>query len=148
MTPDQALSLVRERGVVLASAKGPVPCMTAIIVGEAIKGSWWAHPKGREIFAILRSLEESPEILVCRLVAGKVTFVHRRLWPALTRAAGYFPAEHLARIRQEHTEAGHHINRTVPFPDWADAESVAQAQALSEPEALAALGDWAPAFGL
>lgn len=76
MTPDEALSFVEAQGVVLASAKGPVPSMTEIIAGEAIKGSWWAHPKGREIFRILQVLVESPDVLVCRIVGGKITLVH------------------------------------------------------------------------
>jgi hypothetical protein len=49
------------------------------------------------------------------------------------------------RGRAEHTVAGHHINRETPFPDWADDESKAAAERLSEPEALSAVGDWAVA---
>src|SRR5277367_6832322 len=102
MTPDQALDFVREHGVVLASAKGPVPRMAEVIAGEPVKGSWWAHPKSHAIFAAFQALEDCPDLLVCRLVKGKITFVHRRLWPALIRAADRFPPERLARIRQEH----------------------------------------------
>jgi hypothetical protein len=144
MTPEQALAFVRERGVVLASAKGPVPRMTEIIAAAPIKGSWWAHPKSREIYAVLQTLENSPDILVCRLVNGKVTFVHRRLWPAIIRAADRFPAEHLAQLHQEHTATGHHVSRSVPFPDWADAESLAQSRLIGEQEAVAALSPGLP----
>jgi len=45
--------------------------------------SWWAHPRGRAIFHTLNVLAEHPDILVTRLVQGKVTFVHRRLWAAV-----------------------------------------------------------------
>ncbi|HWX90352.1 MAG TPA: hypothetical protein VNY75_08610 [Rhizomicrobium sp.] len=145
MTPKQALAFVKNHGVVLASAKGPVPRMTEIIAGDAITGSWWAHPKSRQIYATLQSLEHSPDVLVCRLVAGKVSFVHRRLWPALVRAAGNFPVAHLAQRHDEHTAAGHHVSRSVAFPKWADKKTLAQAQTLSEPQALAALGAWAAA---
>ena len=144
MTPNQALAFVRKHGVVLASAKGPVPRMTEIIAGEAITGSWWAHPKSRQIYAILQSLEHAPDILVCRLVGGKVSFVHRRLWPALIRAAKNFPAEHLAQQHDEHTTAGHHVSRSVAFPKWVDKKTLAQARALGEQDALAMLGAWAP----
>jgi hypothetical protein len=143
MTPEQALAFVRTAGVVLASAKGPVPRMVEIILGEPITGSWWAHPQSRQIYAILQTLENAPDILVCRLIQGKITFVHRRLWPAVVRAASGFPAEHLARVHQEHTAAGHHVNQSVPFPKWADGETLAQAQTLSEQDALSALGGWA-----
>jgi hypothetical protein len=127
----------------LASAKGPVPSVAELVAGEPVRGSWWAHPKGREIFAALRAIEQSSDILVCRLIGGKVTFVHRRLWPALIRAAAHFPVEHLAEVRQEHTASGRHSNRVTPFPEWADADSMALAARLGEREALQALGDWA-----
>jgi hypothetical protein len=142
MTPEQALFLIRQHGVVLASAKGPVPRMAEAIAGEPIKGSWWAHPKSHEIFAVFEQIGDSPDVLVCRLVNGKVTFVHRRLWPALIRAAGRFPPETLAKTRQEHTSAGHHVRRDTPFPEWADEMSLARAAALTEDEALDALGAW------
>jgi hypothetical protein len=147
MSPEEAISVIADRGVVLASAKGPVPSLAAILVGEPIKGSWWAHPQGHRIFSLFESIADSPDILMCRLVEGKVTYVHRRLWPALIRAADAFPARNLARVAQEHTQAGHHITRETPFPDWTDAGSRAAAQLLTAQEALSALGDWALAQG-
>ena len=145
MSPEEAISFIERHGIVLASAKGPVPSLAATLVGEPIKGSWWAHPKGHQIFSTFEAIADSPDILSCRLVDGKVTYVHRRLWPALIRAADIFPTKNLARVDQEHTAAGHHIKRETPFPDWADADSKAAAHRLNEPEALAALGDWATA---
>jgi hypothetical protein len=143
MTPDEALAFVERHGVVLMSAKGPVPRLTEAIVGGPVTGSWWAHPGSHAMFRIFTVVGDSPDVLTCRLVGGKVTFVHRRLWPALIRAAAHFPAHHLAKTDQEHTAKGHHIRHDVPFPDWADAESVAKAAAMTEEEALAALGSWA-----
>ena len=147
MSPEEAISFIEQQGVVLASGKGPVPNLAAILVGEPIKGSWWAHPQSHRIFAIFESIADSPDILECRLVEGKVTYVHRRLWPALIRAATAFPAKNLARVAQEHTQAGHHIKRETPFPDWTDADSRTAAQSLTAQEALSALGDWALAQG-
>ena len=145
MSPEGAISFIERHGIVLASSKGPLPSLAATLVGEPIKGSWWAHPMGHQIFSIFEAVADCPDILSCRLVDGKVTYVHRRLWPALIRAAEIFPAKNLARVDQEHTAAGHHIKRETPFPDWADADSKAMAQRLNEQEALAALGDWAAA---
>ena len=147
MDAAQALAFVRRQGVALESAAGPVPNVVEAIAGEPMRGSWWSHPRGRAIFRLLRSLRESPEILVCRVVAGKVTFVHRRLWPALARAAAAFPPAHLARLHEEHTAAGRHRVREIPYPEWVPADVHPQARALSEAEALAALGEWAPAPG-
>ena len=143
MTADEAMAFVREHGVVLASAKGPVPRLADVIAGESIKGSWWAHAKSHDIFNIIQEVGESPAVLIRRLVNGKVTFVHRRLWPALVRVAHRFPANQLAQVHQEHTPAGHHVSRELSYPKWVPPEVVEEAQRLSEHEACSALGPWA-----
>jgi hypothetical protein len=142
MTAEEAMAFVREQGVVLVSGKGAVPRLTEVIVGEPIKGSWWAHPKSHQIFATLQAVTDSKEILVCRLVDGKVTLVHRRLWPALVRVAGRFRPDQIAQVREEHTPSGRHAANVVPFPKWVPAEVKEEAEGISESEALAALGPW------
>jgi hypothetical protein len=142
MNAADATAFVRKHGVVLASAKGAVPRLTEAIVDEAIKGSWWAHPKSHQIFAILQAVAESGDILVCRLVDGKVTFVHRRLWPALVRVAERFSPNQLAQVRDEHTPSGKHVSRAVPFPKWVPAKVKKEAESIGEREALIALGPW------
>jgi hypothetical protein len=142
MTPEQAIDFVRAHGVVLASGKGPVPRLAEVIAGGPIKGSWWAHPKSHDIFRVFQALDESSEVLVCRLVGGKITFVHRRLWSALVRAASRFSARQLERAGQEHTASGYHVARNVAFPEWVPKEVIEQARLLSEQEAVQALGSW------
>ncbi len=146
LTAEEALAFVREHGVVLVSAKGPVPRLTEAIAGEPIKGSWWGHAKGRQIFAVLQVVTESKDILMCRLVDGKVTLVHRRLWPALVRLAGRFPPDQVAQVRQEHTPSGHHVSREVPFPKWVPADVTSEARRIDLEEALRALGPWTTAI--
>lgn len=142
MNNEEALRFLESHGVVMASAKGPVPRMSEEIAGEPIKGSWWGHAKGHEIYSVLNFLEESPDVLVCRLIEGKVTLVHRRVWPALIRVAGRFPPERLARVEQEHTSSGRHVTHETPFPLWSDARSMKMAKNLSEADAFAILGEW------
>ncbi len=142
MTIEEAMAFIRQHGVVLASAKGAVPRLAEVIVDGPIKGSWWAHPKSHQIFAILQAVTDSEDILVCRLVDGKVTLVHRRLWPALVRAAGRFSPTRIAQVREEHTPSGHHVSREVPFPKWVPADVREQAKNIGEQEALIALGPW------
>ena len=108
---DDALAFVREHGVVLLAAKGPAPRLTEAIIGEPIKGSWWAHPRSHFIFSVLNGVTASDDVLACRLMDGKITLVHRRLWPALVRLAERFHPEHLARVREEHTPSGRHVRR-------------------------------------
>jgi hypothetical protein len=143
MTGDEAISFIQEHGVVLASAKGPVPRLTEAIVNEPIKGSWWAHPRSHQIFAVLQAVADSEDVLVCRLVNGKVTFIHRRLWPALVRVAKRFAAAQIAQVHEEHTASGRHVNRKIPFPKWVPPEVMGQAKRMSEKKALDALGSWA-----
>jgi hypothetical protein len=143
MTTEEAMAFIRQQGVVLASAKGPVPRLAEVIVDEPINGNWWAHPKSHQIFAILQAVTDSEDILVCRLVDGKVTFVHRRLWPALVRVAERFSPTRVSQVRDEHTPSGHHVSREVPFPKWVPAEVREQAKSIGEQEAYNALGPWA-----
>ena len=57
--------------------------VVGLVAGETLRGSWWSHPKAHEIFAALSSLSEHPDVLFVKLLSGKVTLVHRKLWPAL-----------------------------------------------------------------
>jgi hypothetical protein len=142
MNADAAMAFVRRHGVVLVSAKGPAPRLTEAIAGEPIKGSWWGHSKGHQIFAILQKLEDSPDILVCRFIAGRVTMVHRRLWPAIVKLAGHFQPDQLAQIRQEHTATGKHVNHLTAYPAWVPAEILEEATRLSTQEAEVLLKDF------
>ncbi|HEX9795135.1 MAG TPA: hypothetical protein VGC54_14220, partial [Planctomycetota bacterium] len=117
MNPEQALAFVAEHGVVLESASGPVPSVAQAVAGEAIAGSWWGHPAGRAIFAACEALRESPEVLTCKLVAGRVSYVHRRLWAPLAALAAEIGPERLARVDSVHTPSGKHESRRTPFPD-------------------------------
>ena len=139
MTPKQALNFVKANGVVLESGRGPVPSLAEAIAGEPIRGSWWAHPKGNDIFLCSRSIRKSPDVLVCRLVGGKVTYVHRRLWPALVRLAGRFDADQLAAIREVHTASGKHKVESTAFPDWVPGEVMGAAAKLPNEEASSLL---------
>jgi hypothetical protein len=64
-----------------------LPNVAGLVAGEPVKGSWWAHPKSHEIFREASKLAAHRDVLVCKLVSRKTTFVHRRLWPALLGVA-------------------------------------------------------------
>jgi hypothetical protein len=134
-------AFVKKHGVVLASARGPVPSLAEAIAGEPIKGSWWAHAKGKAIFDAMNVVADSPDVRCFKLVDGKVTFVHRRLWPALVRLADELGAARVADVRQEHTASGKHVNKTTKFPDWVPADVARAAKKLTVEQARAALGD-------
>jgi hypothetical protein len=139
MTPKQAISFVKANGVVLESGRGPVPNLAESIAGTPIRGSWWAHPKADTIFLCPRAIRESADVLVCRLVGGKITYVHRRLWPALVRLAGQFDANRLAVIEEVHAPSGRHKVSTTPFREWVPDEVAKAAARLQEDEAYSLL---------
>jgi hypothetical protein len=132
-----ALDWVREHGVVLQSARGPLPNLAEHVAGEPIRGSWWGHKSGHEIFAVLARVRGSPDVIATRLVDGKVTLIHRRVWPALVRLADRFPSERLAAVDEEHTESGAHRTIETPFPQWVPIDVMTAARLLPVEEALA-----------
>lgn len=141
MTAAEALSFVERHGIVLESAHHARICSLAeAVVGNPFHGNWWAHPKGRVIFAATRAVRASPDVLVCRLVDGKISFVHARCWPALIRISGRLPRQHLARLHENHTRSGAHRLEETPFPRWVPAATLALAEQLSEVDAHAVLG--------
>lgn len=139
MTPRQALAFVQKEGIVLESARGPVASLAEAVAGEPLQASWWGHAKGDVIFACSRAVRNSADVLTCRLMDGKVTFVHRRLWPALFRLSEKFKPERLARLREIHTAQGKHRIETVKFSQWIPAEDVQRARGLSIEQAIALL---------
>ncbi|MSQ81999.1 MAG: hypothetical protein EXR77_03660 [Myxococcales bacterium] len=78
----EILTLLRERGVLL-QADANQPSVATLVAGGPVHGSWWGHAAGGQIYAVLGLLEDHPDALSTRLLDGKVTYVHRRLWPAL-----------------------------------------------------------------
>jgi hypothetical protein len=143
MTRDQVLASLKHQGVMLESGQGPIPNVVETIAGEPVRGNWWSHPRSHRIFELTRSLRDSPDVLTCRLVNGKVTFVHRQVWPALVRLANRFPKQRLAAIRELHMRTGAHKVITTPFPKWVPNDVKTAASRLSAEQALLSLGSWA-----
>jgi hypothetical protein len=140
MTPKQALAFVKKHGVVLQAARGPVPSFAEHVAGGPIRGSWWSHSRGHEIFELATAVCESGDVLVCKLVDGKVTYVHRRLWPALVKLAARFDKAQLAKVDNEHSSSGAHRSTSTPFPKWVpnDVRDAAIRISLEEAEQLLA----------
>lgn len=136
------VAAIRRRGVVLESAHGPTPSLAELVVDAPIRGSWWSHPRSHEIFETLNRARSSSAVVATRLVRGKVTLVHRRLWPALARLADRFDAGALDAVREEHTASGAHRTTHVSFPEWVPAATMASASALTEDQAVEQLPDW------
>jgi hypothetical protein len=142
VTPKQALAFVEKHGIVLQAARGPVPSFAEFVAGSPIRGSWWGHPKGHQIFELAEAVSESADVLVCKLVDGKVSYVHRRLWPALVKLAPRFRVAQLAKVWNEHTKTGAHRARSTKFPDWVPEDVTRAAARLSLDEAEKLFAPW------
>jgi hypothetical protein len=142
MNRKEVLAFVERHGIVLQAAHGPLPNLAEAIAGGPIRGSWWGHPKGKEIFRAVKAVCASRDVLVCKLVEGKITYVHRRLWPALTKLASRFRTERLAKVWDEHTRSGAHQSKQENFPNWVPSEVMKEAEALSVAEAENILSSW------
>lgn len=78
--PHELSAFVRERGLVAQTEA------VNLVAGATIRGSWWSHPRGEAIFRALSALADDPDVLPCKVLDGKQTYLHRALWPALARA--------------------------------------------------------------
>jgi hypothetical protein len=136
------IRFVEKHGVVLEAGRGPRPILAEAVAGERIHGSWWRHKKGRAIFRATRAVRDCDQVLVCRLAGGKITYVHRRLWPAIVRLANSLDKKTLAALREEHTRSGAHRVRTIPFSRWVPPDVRQAAENISDEEAHLQLGDW------
>jgi len=137
-----AIRFVRKHGIVLESAKGPIPNLAEAVAGAPVRGNWWSHKDSKRIFQATRVVRESENVLVCRLFQGKITYVHRRLWPAVVRLARYFQKDKLAAIREVHSPSGAHRLLKMSYPKWVPSQSRRQAKTLSEADAAAQLCRW------
>lgn len=136
---ERVRAFVERSGIVLQSGRGAVPSFAAFVAGDPIRGSWWAHPAAHRIFALAEAVIDSGDVLVCRLVDGKVTYVHRRLWPALVKLSSRFALERLAKAWSEHTPTGAHVAKRLAYPKWVPPETRQAAARLTREQAEADL---------
>jgi hypothetical protein len=87
MKPTRDPLIELESGGLLLLQDKSFPNVVTIVTGEALAGSWWSYPRSREIFGWVNELSEHTDVLVTKLLGGKVTFVHRRLWSAFLAVA-------------------------------------------------------------
>lgn len=101
MAPESALILasLKKYGLLLQT-DAILPSVCALVTGAPVRGSWWAHPRGQDIFRVNSDLEDHPDVLVTKLISGKITYLDRALWPAVIavgRAREPWQMDHLSR---------------------------------------------------
>jgi hypothetical protein len=83
---NQVLRELKKHGLLLQT-DAQLPNVASLFASEAVHGSWWKHPRAQEIFVGLNQLEDHQDVLFTKLLSGKVTLVHRRLWRELLSIA-------------------------------------------------------------
>ena len=76
---DKVFVQLEKLGVLLIS-DSCFPNVYQLIAGDGRKGSWWGDKQAHTIFAVNERLEDHPDVMLMKLISGKVTFVHRELW--------------------------------------------------------------------
>jgi hypothetical protein len=81
-----ALARLDDWGLLLESDP-KLPTWPALVTERPVRGSWWADPEVQLIHEAGSRFLDHPDVLRVVLVSGKLTCVHRRLWPALLAVA-------------------------------------------------------------
>ena len=76
---DTVLLNLQANGFLLESDP-KLPSVCSLITGAPLRGSWWSDPHAQTIFQVNELLEDHEDVLITKLVSGKVTFVHRKIW--------------------------------------------------------------------
>lgn len=76
---DKVFAQLTADGFLLLS-DATLPSVSGLIANEKLRGSWWSHKSAQTIFDVAEMLEDHPDVLIMKLISGKVTFVHRALW--------------------------------------------------------------------
>jgi hypothetical protein len=77
-----AFTALKKYGLLLLNDPA-LPNLCRLVAGEQVRGSWWAHPRAQEIFRVYDAFEDDPDVLILKLISGKVTYIHRMLWPEI-----------------------------------------------------------------
>ena len=94
---ERVLAALAEHGLLLQQDR-ELPSVVSLVTGSALRTSWWSHPRGRLVFAVLGGLADHDDVLFTKLLQEKVTLVHRRLWPSLLAVARAREAWQTARL--------------------------------------------------
>jgi len=141
----QVMEELQNSGLLLES-DAVLPSVAGFVAHERIRGSWWGYPRGHDIFQANEQLAAHPDVIACKLISGKVTYVHKTLW--LTReeilrtdrlrqsrsAKSKAPREAARELEKRllvyseeiHTETGAHAKALETWEHWAKRRGLAR----------------------
>lgn len=71
----------------MLSSDQALPSLPSLVVERDVRGSWWADPEASLIYESARRLAAHPDVIQVVLVSAKLTYLHKRLAPALQAVA-------------------------------------------------------------
>jgi hypothetical protein len=95
-----SLAKLQEPGLLLRT-HAKLPSVCALVAGAPVRGSWWAHPRSHEIFRVNCEWAEHPDVLVSKVISGKVTYLHQALWPVVMAIGGAREPWQIARLSRD-----------------------------------------------
>jgi hypothetical protein len=132
----QILEFVQGNKIVTESARAAVPAVVRFMVAHDYSGNWWSLPNSSLIYNALQAVKESSELLVCRLVEGKVSYVHRECWAPLSVLQDYLPHEALAKVQEVHLPSGRHTTSALLLSEWMPADVRKEAAGMTTADAV------------
>lgn len=82
MTLDDLVRRLQEFDLLLSS-DSKFPSVSDLVIGPGVNGPWWSHPNAHEMYRLVCELSSHPDVLTAKLISGKVTLIHRSMWPAV-----------------------------------------------------------------
>lgn len=82
MTIEDLLERLQEFDLLL-DTDPKFPSVTGFVAGDTGGRSWWAHPQAKQMYGLSCGLRDHADVLLLKLISGKLTFVNRPLWPAI-----------------------------------------------------------------
>jgi len=85
------LRLLERNGALALTRSERLDSLVGTLIEGEVRGSWWAHPQGKVVYAVASALEDRADVVVTKLDRrgedARVTFVHQRLFAQLYRWA-------------------------------------------------------------
>ena len=132
----QILDFIQRNKIVTEAATAAVPAVVKFMVAQDYSGSWWSLPNSSLIYNALQEVKESSDLLVCRLVAGKVSYVHRDCWAPLAVLQDYLPDGALGKVEEVHLPSGKHATSVLPPSSWMPADVRKEAARMTPAKAV------------
>ncbi len=115
MTFEEVLERLQEYDLLLDSDP-KFPSVTGFVAGDNVRGSWWNHPQSHEMYSLSCRLRDHPDVLLVKLISGKVTLVHRTLWTAVFSVATAREAWQLEALSKDAKSLLKKWTRKTRFP--------------------------------